>query len=173
MKTLLKVLGSILICVVLVLLVLRFTGLEPHACSVPYHSWKCRIPGFWLRGNLVTAPVNDWSFTDKYQTIAVQTRTWYLIPHSVATTCTAYNGQLYLTSTYYSAADYARGRNWNKNVARDPHVRLKIGDQLFDRTLTVVTDPAEKAAALDLKWKKYPRMKVAPNDTVLVFRVTD
>jgi hypothetical protein len=57
-------------------------------------------------------------------------------------------------------------------VARDPHVRLKIGNQLYDRTLSVVTDPAEKAAVLQAKAKKYPQMRVSPKNTVVVFHVT-
>ena len=55
MKTLWKIVGGILVCLVLALLVLRVTGLEPHE----------RIPGLWLKGDLVTTPVDDWSFTDK------------------------------------------------------------------------------------------------------------
>jgi len=88
MKTLWKIVGGILVCLVLVLLVLRVTGLEPRDLR----------PGLWLKGDLVTTPVADWSYTDKYQTIMVQTRTWYLLPHSVTIWCIAYNGQLYLAS---------------------------------------------------------------------------
>ena len=163
MKTLWRIVGGILVCLVLALLVLRVTGLEPHE----------RIPGLWLKGDLVTTPVDDWSFTDKIPEIKVQTRTWYMIPHSVTTFCTAYNGQLYLTSTYPKADQYPNGgRSWNSNVARDPHVRLKIGNQLYDRTLVVVTDPAEKAAVLQAKAKKYPQMRVSPKNTVVMFHVT-
>jgi hypothetical protein len=75
MKTLWKIVGGILVCLLLVLLVLRVTGLEP----------RDRKPGLRLRGDLDTTPVADWSYTNKYQTIAVQTQTWYLLPHSVTT----------------------------------------------------------------------------------------
>jgi hypothetical protein len=173
MKMLLKIVGGILVCLVVLLLVFRVTGLEPRDATgsfmgIQYHG----LPGLWLKGNLVTTPVSDWSFTDKVPTIKVQTRTWYMLPHSVPITCTAYNGQLYLTSTYPKADQYPKGgRSWNSNVARDPHVRLKIGNQLFDRTLSVVTDPAEKAAVLEAKAKKYPENKASPRN-VVVFRVT-
>ena len=40
MKMLLKVLGVILVCLVLLLLVLPITGFEPHG----------RTPGLWLKG---------------------------------------------------------------------------------------------------------------------------
>ena len=139
MMRVLKVLGVFIVCLVLALLVLRVIGLDPHE----------RRPGLWLKGNVVTSPVTDWSSTDRYQTVKVQTRSSYLLPHSVTTFCIAYNGQLYLATTRPET------RQWSRNVARDPHVRLKIGDQLFDRTLSVVTDPAEREAVLQARAKKY------------------
>ena len=161
MKTLLKVLGATLIFLALLLMVLSITGFEPRQ----------RTPGLWLKGNIVTTPVADWSFTDKYPTVKVQTRTWYLLPHSVTTYCVAYNGQLYLTSVYPPGVEYPHGRGWNENVARDPHVRIKIGDQLYDRTLSYVTGPAEKAGVFQAKRKKYPQQIIAPNSTVQMFHV--
>ena len=163
MKTLGKIVVGVLVCLVLMLLVLSVTGLDP----------KDRRPGLWLKGDLVTTPVTDWSFTDKIQTVKVQTRTWYLLPHSVTTFCVAYNGQLYLTSVYRPGIEYPHGRNWNANVARDPHVRLKIGNQVYDRTLSYVTDPAEKAGVLQAKTKKYPQQKILPDSPVNVFHVLD
>lgn len=65
------------------------------------------------------------------------------------------------------------GRNWNANVTRDPHVRIKIGNQLYDRTLFYVTDPVEKAAVLPLKAEKYPQQKKSPDSPVNVFHVMD
>src|SRR5271167_1773681 len=108
MKTLSKTIGIIVVCLILLLLVLSITGLEP----------RDRTPGLWLKGNLVTTPVADWSFSDKYPTIAIQTRTWYLLPHSITVTCWTYNGQLYLFSTYPMGTK----RSWNEDVARDPHI---------------------------------------------------
>jgi hypothetical protein len=54
---------------------------------------------------------------------------------------------------------------------RDPHARLKIGDQVFDRTLSIIEDPAEKAAVLQAKGKKYPQWTVSPVATSTVLRV--
>jgi hypothetical protein len=156
-KTLRKIVGAILVCLILLLVVLRITGLEP----------RDRRPGLWLKGDLVTTPVADWSFTDQYRTVKIQTRTWYLLPHSVTINCIAYNGQLYLTSTLPPGTH----RSWNDNVIRDPHVRLKIGDKLYDRTLVLVTDPAEQEGELQARAKKYPQLKIAPNATIHVFRV--
>jgi len=129
------------------------------------------VPGLWLRGNLVTTPVADWSFTDQYQNAKVQTRDRFLLPYSVTTYCVSYNGQLYLTSVYRPGLRYPHGRHWNENVARDPRVRIKIGDQLYDRTLVYVTDPAERAAVIQNKAKKYPRQIIAPGSFINVFHV--
>ena len=150
-----KVLGVVMVCLVLALLVLRVIGLDPHE----------RRPGLWLKGNVVTSPVTDWSSTDRYQTVKVQTRSSYLLPHSVTTFCIAYNGQLYLATTRPET------RQWSRNVARDPHVRLKIGDQLFDRSLLVVTDPAEREAVLQARAKKYSQKYPPPGPPFTVYHV--
>ena len=115
----------------------------------------------------MTTPIADWSFTDNIPTVKVQTQTWYLLPHSVTTNCLAYNGQLYLVSVYPAGPQ----RIWNRNVARDPHVRIKIGDKLYDRTLSEVTDPVEVAGVFQARAKKYPALKIPPNPTIHVYRV--
>src|SRR5580692_5545125 len=164
MGKLVKIVGYTIIVLVAVLLLLSFTGFEPKGCPPTDRSFSCRVPGLWLKGDPVTTPVTDWSFTDKIPEIKIQTQTPYLLPHSVTIWCAVYNGNLYVTS--------GRGRLWVEDAIRDPHVRLKIADQLYDRNLSVVNDPAEKAAVLEAKGKKYPQWKVPSVDTATVFRVT-
>jgi hypothetical protein len=161
LKKTLIVAGVVVACLAAALVVLRLVGLEPRE----------RWPGLWLTGQVVTTPVSDWSFTDRYPTIAVQTRSWYGLPHSVTVTCTALDGRLYLTSVYPPGLEFPRDRHWNRNVMRDPHVRLKKGTQVYDRTLALVTDPAEKDAVLAAKAKKYPRQTAVDKSRVHVFRV--
>jgi len=144
MKTLAKIVGAILVCLVLALVVLRITGLNPTGDTPGAGNY----PGLWLSGTVVTAPVTDWSFTEQYQTDKLQTRTWYLIPHSVTTAHVVYNGQLYITSFFPAGMPYPQGKSWVKNVIRDPHVRLKFGDNLYDCVLSHVTDTGERAAVL-------------------------
>lgn len=163
MKMLWKVLGVIVVGLALLLVVLSITGFGPHG----------NTPGLWLKGDLVTTPVTDWSFTDKIETANVQTRTWYLLPHSVTTYCVSYNGRLYLTSVYREGLVYPHGRSWNEDVARDPHVRIKLGGQLYDRTLSRVTDETLRQDVLAAKRKKYPQQKIPPTSTVILFHVLD
>jgi len=150
-------------CLAVLLIVLRITGFGPHG----------RTPGLWLSGELVTTPVTDWSFTDKVQNVQLQTNTWYGIPHSVNINCSTYKGQLYLDSFYPAGLTYPHGRSWNENIARDPHVRIRIGNKLYDRTLVLVTDPALKEAVDELKLKKYPDLKLPPGGTIVLFHVVD
>jgi hypothetical protein len=163
MRTLLKVLGVISVCLVLLLFVVSITGFEPHG----------RMPGLWIKGDLVTTPVTDWSFTDKIETVKIQTNTGYLLPHSVTTNCVSYNGQLYLTSLYRAGLTYPQGRSWNTNVARDPHVRIKIGNNVYDRRLFLVTDPTEYDGVYQMKRKKYPQQKIPPGGKFMIFHVMD
>jgi hypothetical protein len=161
-KTTLKIGGGIVICLVLLLATLRATGFEPRDCANA-SSWSCRAPGLWLKGEVATTPVNDWSFTDQIQTIKIQTQTPFLLPHSVSIWCAVYKDNLYVTSY--------RGRLWVEDAIRDPHVRLKIGGQIYERTLSMVGDPDEKAAVLQAKGKKYPQWKVPSVSRATVFRV--
>ena len=151
----------VVVCAVAALLVLRVVGLDPHE----------RRPGLWLTGERVTTPVTDWSFTDRYPTIYLQTRTRYLLPHSVTITCVAHDGQLYLTSVFREGSPFPRGKLWTSNVVRDPRVRLKIGGRVYDEILAPVTDPAERAAVLESKARKYPGQRTAKASSVYLFRV--
>ena len=162
MRRVLVVGGSmVVVCLLVALVALRIVGLDPRE----------RRPGLWLTGEVVTAPVTDWSFTDRYPTIYVQTRSRYLLPHSVTITCVAHDGQLYLTSIFREGATFPRGKRWTSNVMRDPRVRLKIGDRVFDRTVSLVTGPAERRAVLESKAKKYPMQRVSEKSTTYLFRV--
>ncbi len=158
----LKIGGAIFIFLVLLLVTLRATGFEPRDCTNA-SSWSCRTPGLWLKGEVVTTPVNDWSFTNNIQAIKIQTQSPFLLPYSVSIWCAVYNGNLYVTSY--------RGRRWVEDIIRDPHVRLKIGGRIFDRTLSLVTDPDEKAGVLQAKGQKYPQWKAPSVSRATIFRV--
>ncbi len=162
MRKLLIVGGLFLVvALALALLTLRFIGFEP----------RDRSPGLWVTGELVTTPITDWSFTQSIEEIFVETRTWYYIPHSVTTFCSIYNDQLYLFSAYYQGGEFPETRSWNQNVIRDPRVRLKIGKQLFERTVSWVTDATEKEAVLQTFIEKYPEWRSPGIDNVHIFLV--
>ena len=160
----LKFIGVVIVVLVLALVILRITGLNP----------KGPRAGLWLTGNLVTTPVTDWTFTDNFPNVEVETHPWYMIAHSVTIFCTSYNGRLYLSSYYLPPTPpYPHSRKWNEAVASDPHARIKIGDNLYDRTLVYVTDDAEKAGVMASERKKYAANKIPVNAQFNIFRVDD
>lgn len=161
MRKLVIVVGAIVAALLVALIVLRVVGLDP----------KDRRAGLWLTGEVVTTPVTDWSFTDKYRNIYVQTKTWYLVPHSVTTGCTAKDGKLYLTSIYRPGQQFPRDKAWNRNIMRAPRVRLKIGDKLYDQTLALVMDETERDAVFEAKAKKYPQQPAVEKSRVFLFKI--
>ena len=143
---------------VVALLTLRMTGLEPEYLDLDQlraHHMIAR-PGLWLKGEVVRTPVTDWSFITtvphpgrSLNTVLIETQTPYLIPHSVRTMPTVRNGQFYVRS-HQDRMDvqFPNDKSWTANVARDPRVRIKIGDKLYEATLVLVTDRAQAIAFL-------------------------
>lgn len=138
---------SIILLIAIVLVALRVIGVDPQD----------QRPGLWLSGEVIDGPVNDWSFTDELFEIFVQTRTPYLIPHSVTTYCTVYDGDLYLFSAYYGGGVFPDQRSWNRNVLRDPRVRLKLGEGLYDVRVSHITDEAIRDPVIRSFEQKYPQ----------------
>ncbi len=147
MKKALKIASvSIVLLLLAALASLRLFGLEP----------RDQRPGLWLSGEVVEGPVADWSFTDDLEEIFVQTRSPWLLPHSVTTYCAIYNGELYLFSAYYQGGVFPDTRGWNRNVIRDPRVRLKLGEGLYDVSLQHITDESIRLPVIRRFEAKYP-----------------
>ncbi len=150
MKTMLKVVGAIVVCAVLALVVLSITGLDPNQ----------RRAGLWLKGDGQSFPA-DWTFADKYRTIKVETHPWYLIPHSVNISFVTAQSKLYLHVDYgppiYAPGTFPSGKSWTAAVARNPKVRLKLGSQVFDGKAFLVADSAEYDSVFDVYLQTRPR----------------
>jgi hypothetical protein len=158
MKTLKVTVALIVVIAGLALLTFRVTGLEPEYLDLDQlraHHMIAR-PGLWLKGEVVTTPITDWSFVDKVEhpgrsinTVLVETRTPYFIPHSVRTMPFVRNGALYIRS-HQDRMDlqFPKDKSWTSNVARDPRVRIKIGDKLYEATMVLVADRSQAIALL-------------------------
>ena len=116
---------------------------------------KDRRAGLRLSGEVVTEAINDWSFSDKYQEIYLETQTWYVIPHSVTTVCAGLGEKLYVPTIYFEGGKWP-DKVWNSNVDSDPRVRLEMGGKIYEREAVVVEDPAEAQDALKALAAKYP-----------------
>ena len=162
MKKNLKIIGIGLILVLVIALAsLRIFGFEPRDGR----------PGLWVAGELVTEPVTDWDFTNQFGEIFLQTNTTYGIPHSVTVWCAVYDGDFYLFSSYGGGGNFPDKRAWNQNVLRDPRVRLKIGDRLFDQTLTHIDDEDIRAPVYQAFLDKYPDWRSPGQENVHIFLV--
>ncbi|MGE0704136.1 MAG: nitroreductase/quinone reductase family protein [Vicinamibacterales bacterium] len=156
----------VLAAVIATLIALRIVGFAPRDSRA----------GLWLPGEVVTTTVSDWSFTDAYPEIYLQTRTPYLIAHSVTIQCAQIDGQLYIAS-FHMGGPTAPRRRWNQNVLRDPRVRLSIGGRLYDQTAVPLTDPTEIDAVLQAYAVKYPNWKrvseqpLAERPTIYYWRI--
>ena len=158
---------AVVAIVAVALITLRITGLEPEYLDLGQlraHHMIAR-PGLWLKGQLVTAPVTDWSFVNDVKhpgqslnTILVETQTPYLIPHSVRVMPEVRNGQLFVRS-HQDRMDrkFPYDKAWTADVARDPRVRIKIGGKLYNATLVLVADRAQAIQILGRNPETYQK----------------
>ena len=119
---------------------------------------KDRRPGMRLSGEVVSEAVTDWSFSNEFQEVYLETKTWYMVPHSVTTVCAGLGEKLYVPTVYFEGGAWP-DKFWNSNVASDPRVRVKMGDKIYQREAVVVEDPAELQAVLNALAAKYPFWK--------------
>ena len=101
-----------------------------------------RRPGTSLSGDLAVDQDTDWEFVEGRSRAWVETRTRYLVPHSITVSAWADNGALYVGCRVCDT------KIWPRNVARDDRVRVKIGDSIYKRRAIRITDPNERAAVL-------------------------
>lgn len=146
MKILLRVVAAIVACVILALVILSITGLDPNQ----------RRPGLWLKGHAASFPA-DWTSADQHPTLLIETHPWYLIPHSVTIFFVTASGNLYLHADYPPGQTFPGGKSWTAAIAHDSKVRVKIGNQVFDGRAVLITDPAEFNRLFEAFRKKYPR----------------
>ncbi len=90
----------------------------------------------------------DWSFSDAHPLAAIETRgAWFR--HSVTILCVAAGGRLYVM------ARHAPRKRWVQNLARDPHVRLRVGGELYAGRAERIEAGAEGEAVARAFLRKY------------------
>ena len=152
--------GLLFVVVVLVgsLLVLRATGLDPRyidpASEAFIESGRTAWPGLWLSGEVVREPVTNWDWINQVNdplrgnTIMLETRTWYGIPHSVTINATPRGDKLYIGGSeqdFRLEKEFPYSKKWWANIERDPRVRMKIDGRIYQMTVALIADRAEVA----------------------------
>jgi len=125
----------VLAFVVVTLLTLRATGLEPPYVDPSSEefakSGRTTRPGLWLTGEVVHEPVTNWDWVNKVNdpirknTIMLETRTWYGIPHSVTINIIGRGDKLYVQGSerdFRLKKSFPYSKAWWANVERDPRV---------------------------------------------------
>jgi len=141
-----------------ILLTLRFTGLDPRyidpSSAAFAESGRTAWPGLWLEGEVVREPVTDWDWVYEVNdpirgnTIMLETRTWYGIPHSVTINPTARGDKLYIGGSeqdFRLEKEFPYSKRWWANIERDPRIRMKIDGKIYEMTVALVADRAEVA----------------------------
>ena len=73
----------------------------------------------------------------------LETRTWYGIPHSVTIGIVGRGDKLYIharSDERRMQTPFPNDKYWTQNVSRDPRVRLKIDDKIYEATVALMTD---------------------------------
>ena len=161
MKPILKIVLPLVALVAVVLLTLRIIGFEPWyidpASSEFAASNRTAWPGLWLKGEVVSQPVTDWNFINQVNhpvtgnSIMLETRTWYGIPHSVTVNARPRGDKLYLSGSEQGARlekEFPYSKAWWANIERDPRIRMKIDGKIYEATVALVQDRDEVAQLL-------------------------
>ena len=117
------------------------------------------IPGGELKGDLVTAPPEDWSFLDEEHTIELETRPDD--PYSVNVWIARHAGNPYVPTSLIAGVEDPAERAWVQHVLDDPRVRIRVAGKLYPRRAVRVENAAEAEAARAVLIAKY---EVEPSD---------
>lgn len=100
------------------------------------------IPGGPLVGSESGEPLRDWSFSDAYPLIAVESRGGGL-PYSRGAWFMAYGGRVHLLLPSFF------GDGLKRRIDADPRLRLRVGDVIYAQRAVHVDDPEIRAAMVN------------------------
>lgn len=103
------------------------------------------LPGGELSGPVEAVPA-DWSFSDEFSTIQLETRP--TDPYSINIWAVGLADRLYV----HAGANRSR---WVENLIANPQARVRVGGKLYPMMAVRVEDPAEFATFADAYKKKY------------------
>ena len=131
--------------VTILLIFLALTACEPMD----------KTPGMWLSGEVINTEIKDWSFSNEYQEVFLETHPWYGIPFSVTVVTATTGNKLFVPSIYSAPAEFPGTKYWNGIIQSNPAVFIKIGDKRYPRSAHLITDPDEFQEAFAALAKKY------------------
>jgi len=131
----------------------KWIGIEPQD----------RRPGTLLSGEVSDLP-RDWRMVDTAGEVQVETHPWWGIPYSVTVVLARDGDDLFTPSIYSEPAAFPGTKLWNRIIADNPNVRLRVGKRLYALRLAPVQSEAEHERGLAALARKYPFWKEVQTD---------
>ncbi|NJN53259.1 MAG: nitroreductase family deazaflavin-dependent oxidoreductase [Gammaproteobacteria bacterium] len=116
-----------------------------------------------MSGEVVATP-SDWRFVNDTQEVFIETATEYGIAHSVTVVIAEHDGNVFVPSIYEEDIPFPGHKYWNSNIARDPNVRVKIGDSVYEMTARPANTDEERQEGLEALAAKYDFWKKVRDD---------
>lgn len=107
------------------------------ACGGPLGPFS----GGRLSGQAGPDRVADWSFSDEIENAQLEVNP--ADPHSVNTWCKGIGDRLYVPTSMILGPTDPTERDWVGFVQKDPLVRIRLGDTVYERRMVRVSDDAE------------------------------
>ncbi len=129
------------------------------------------IPGGRLSGAVGAADVDDWSFAQGVEKAQLETRPDD--PHSVNCWVAHVGDRLYVPTSMILGSKVPSERSWVGHVTQDPRVRIRLGQQVFERIAVRVSDDQEydvARTALETKYEQSPENR-DPERTIWIYRL--
>jgi len=137
-----------------IMLIVLFTACG-LACGGPIGP----LPGGALSGTVGDPVISDWSFASTVETAQLETRPSN--PHSVNTWFATIGDRLYVPTSMILGPKQPSERSWVSQVQADPHVRIRLGTTVYERSATRVEDLLEYESARAALEARY---EIAPED---------
>ncbi|MFT5210544.1 MAG: hypothetical protein ACI9CE_002270 [Flavobacterium sp.] len=124
-----------------------------------------RTPGMWLSGELEASAIDDWTFSNEYMEVQLETLPWYGIPFSVTVVVATTGEKLFVPSIYSEVAEFPGPKYWNGVIDKNPEVKIRIGDKLYPRTARLISGEADFEEAFQALADKYDYWRAVKEGT--------
>lgn len=113
----------------------------------------------------------DWSHVADVK--QVQLETVLEDPYSVNVWLVAVDREAYLATSLLMGTEIPEEREWVRNIAVDPRVRIRVEGIVYSARLETVADSSVKARVFEAYQLKYPELKAARGEAARFYRVVE
>ena len=111
----------------------------------------------------------DWD--NAADVVEIQLETGPEDPHSVNLWVVVVDHEAYVATSLLMGSEVPEEREWVRNVAADPRVRIRIEKIVYSAQLETVDDPALRGRLLGAFQLKYPEVKELRGEAARFYRV--